>query len=364
MLEGVKAIHEDRQARLRATLREAGVDVALVPPSGDLVYLTGLHMHLSERLALLVLPADGEPVMVLPAFEASRVPKNLKTATWTEDQDPLPVLLQQIGQAADVVAFGERVAASELLGVLKARPGVKAQPLEQVTGGVRAVKTETEVAALRGAAAATDRAFAELLKAPLEGSTEREVAGRLAAALRNEGLDDVFASCAAGPNAAYPHHTPGERTIVRGDGVLFDFGGRWDGYLSDVSRTVAVGEAPARLAEVHAAVLAAQAAGLAALKPGVRLGDVDAAARSSLDAVGLAHAFTHRLGHGLGLEIHEPPYLTGGNDQVARDGHVVTVEPGVYLEGELGVRIEDDVLVTETGHEILTHAPRGLLIVD
>ena len=363
MLEGVNDIHLARQARLRATLVATCVDVALVPPSGDLVYLTGLHMHLSERLALLVLPAAGGPTLVLPAFEASRVPSNLKTATWTEDQDPLPVLLEQIGTDVGVIAFGERVAASDLLGVLEARPNVQAQPLQRVTGGVRSLKTEAEVAALRGAAAATDRAFAELLRAPLEGSSEREAAARLAAALRNEGLDDVFASCASGPNAAFPHHTPGERTIARGDGLLFDFGGRWEGYLSDVSRTVAVGEAPKRLAEVHAAVLAAQAAGLAALRPGVRLGDVDAAARRSLEAEGLAHAFTHRLGHGLGLEIHEPPYVTGGNDQVARAGHVVTVEPGVYLEGELGARIEDDVLVTDEGHELLTHSPRELLVV-
>lgn len=363
MLVGVRDTYLDRQARLRAALTEAGVDVALVPPSGDLTYLTGLHMHLSERLTLLVLPAVGEPVLVLPAFEASRVPEHLRTATWTEDQDPLPVLLAQIAESAQSVAFGERVAAGELLGVLKARPALEPLALERVTGGVRAVKTAAEVTELRGAAAATDRAFASLLKQPLEGATERELAGRLASALRGEGLEDVFATCAAGPNAAYPHHTPGDRVVQRGDGVLFDFGGRHGGYLSDVTRTVAVGHAPARFAEVHAAVVAAQAAGLAALRPGVRLGDVDAAARNSLAAAGLAEYFTHRLGHGLGLEIHEPPYLTGGNDQVAVAGHVVTVEPGVYIEGELGVRVEDDVLVTEDGYELLTHAPRELLVV-
>jgi Xaa-Pro aminopeptidase len=363
MLVDMTDTHLARQARLRAALAAAGVAAAVVPPSGDLVYLTGLDVHLSERLALLVLPALGEPTMVLPAFEASRVPAGLRTATWTEDQDPLPVLLAALPEGAAALAFGERVAVSDLLGVRDALPATRLLALERLTGGVRAVKDEAEIAALRRAAAATDRAFAALLTHAFEGATERELAARLSAALRAEGLDAPFASVAAGAHAAFPHHVPGDRVVARGDGVLMDFGGRWQGYLSDVTRTVAVGEAPARLREVHAAVAAAQEAGLAALRPGARLGDVDAAARDALRTVGLAEAFTHRLGHGLGLEIHEPPYLTGGSDVLARPGHVVTVEPGVYLAGELGVRIEDDVLVTESGHERLTAAPRELLVV-
>ena len=358
------ATHLERQDRLRRRLVDAGVAAAIVPPSGDLVYLTGLHMHLSERLALLVFPVEGDPVMVLPAFEASRVPAGLRTAPWEEDQDPLPLLVEQLPAGAVRVALGERVAASELLAVAAARPELGLVALERATGGVRAVKQDAEVAALRAAAAATDRAYAALLREPLEGSSERAVAARLSAAMRAEGLEDTFTIVASGPNAAFPHHVSGERVIGRGDGVLFDFGGRWHGYLSDVTRTVSVGEPSARLREVHAAVAAAQAAGKAALRPGARLGDVDAAARAALAAVGLAHAFTHRLGHGLGLEIHEPPYLRGGNDQRAEPGHVVTIEPGVYLVGELGVRIEDDVLVTADGCESLTQAPRELLVVD
>ncbi len=357
------ATHLERQARLRHRLAEAGVAVAVVPPSGDLVYLTGLHMHLSERLALLVLPVEGEAAMVLPAFEASRAPSALRAVPWEEDQDPLPLLVAQLPAGAARVALGERVAASELLGIAAARPELRLVELERVTGGVRAVKQAGEIEALRAAAVATDRAYAALLREPLEGSSERAVAARLAVAMRAEGLEDTFTIVASGPNAAFPHHVSGERVIRRGDGVLFDFGGRWHGYLSDVTRTVSVGEPSARLREVHAAVAAAQAAGKAALAPGVRLGDVDAAARASLAAVGLAHAFTHRLGHGLGLEIHEPPYLRGDNDQLAEAGHVVTIEPGAYLPGELGVRIEDDVLVTEDGCESLTNAPRELLVV-
>lgn len=357
------AMHLERQARLRERLAAADVAAAIVPPSGDLVYLTGLHMHLSERSALLVLPVEGDPVMVLPAFEASRVAAGLRTVPWEEDQDPIPLLLAELPTGAVRVALGERVAASELLGIAAARPDLDLVALERVTGGVRAVKQAPELAALRAAAAATDRAFAALLEGPLEGRSEREIATRLASALRAEGLDDPFTIVASGPNAAFPHHVSGERVIERGDGVLFDFGGRWGGYLSDVTRTVAVGEPSARLREVHAAVVAANAAGKAALAPGVRLGDVDAAARASLASAGLAHAFTHRLGHGLGLEIHEPPYLRGDNDQRAEVGHVVTIEPGVYLLGELGVRIEDDVVVTEGGCESLTNAPRELLIV-
>ena len=356
--------HAHRQERLRERLAEAGVDAAIVPPGGDLVYLTGLHVHLSERLALLVLPTQGEAVMVLPAFEASRVPDDLEAVPWQEDEDPLPLLIASLPKAARSLAFGERVSASELLGVAAARPETRLLPLERITGGVRAIKDEGEIEALRSAAAATDRAYQVLLQQPIAGTTERELAARLSGALRAEGLEDPFASVASGPNAAFPHHVTGDRVITSGDGVLFDFGGRWHGYLSDVSRTVAVVRAGARLREVHAAVLAAQEAALAVLRPGARLGDVDAAARGSLAAAGLAEAFTHRLGHGLGLEIHEPPYLRPGNDQPAEPGFVVTVEPGVYLPDELGVRIEDDVLVTEDGCERLTQAPRELLVVD
>jgi Xaa-Pro aminopeptidase len=360
---GVNDTHLERQARVRASLAAAGIAAAVVPPSGDLVYLTGLDLHLSERLALLVLPVDGEATVVLPAFEASRVPADLRSVTWTEDEDPIPALVATLPATPDALAFGERVAVSELLGVAEALPSARLLSLDRVTGGVRAIKDAAEIDALRGAAAATDRAYAAFVATRFEGATERELASRLAAALRDEGLEAPFASVAAGESAAFPHHVPGDRLIARGDGVLMDFGGRWRGYLSDVSRTVAVGEAPERLREVHAAVAAAQEAGLAALRPGVRLGDVDAAARASLGRLGLADAFTHRLGHGLGLEIHEPPYLTGGNDAPARAGHVVTVEPGVYLPGELGVRIEDDVLVTESGCARLTVAPRDLLVV-
>ncbi|CAN5627316.1 Xaa-Pro peptidase family protein [soil metagenome] len=356
-------IHHERQRRLRAVLSAAGVDAAIVPPSGDLVYLTGIDLHLSERLTLLVVPAEGAPTLVLPKFEADRIPPDLATSTWLEDDDPLPVLLAALPAGARTLAFGERVAASNLLGVGEALPETRLLALERVTGGVRAVKDDVELAALRGAAAATDRAFATFLESPLEGTTEAEAAARLALSLRGEGLATPFASCAAGANAASPHHASGTHVIARGEGVLFDFGGRFEGYLSDVSRTVVVGEASLRLREVHAAVARAQAAGLAVLRAGVRLGDVDAAARSSLARDGLAEAFTHRLGHGLGLEIHEPPYLTGGNDALAQAGHVVTVEPGVYLTGELGVRIEDDVLVTDDAHEVLTKAPRDLLVV-
>ncbi len=328
------------------------------------MYLAGLHVHLSERLALLVLPVAGEPVMVLPAFEASRVPEGLRTLPWHEDEDPLPRLLEALPAGARAIAFGERVAASELLGVATARPEAELSALERVTGGVRAVKDERELAALRAAAEATDRAFHAFVRESLEGASERELAARLASALRAEGLDDTFTTVASGPNAAFPHHLPGERVVRRGDGVLLDFGGRKDGYLSDVSRTLSVGEPSVRLREVHAAVASAQAAALAALRPGVRLGDVDAVARGSLASAGFAEAFTRRLGHGLGLEIHEPPYLRGGNDQLAEPGHVVTVEPGVYLLGELGVRIEDDVVVTDAGCESLTRAPRELQVVS
>jgi D-alanyl-D-alanine dipeptidase len=226
---------------------------------------------------------------------------------------------------------------------------------------LRAVKDAEELEALRRAARAADAAFADVLGVRFAGRREVEVAADLAEALRAHGHESVeFTIVGSGPNGASPHHEAGERRIGPGDAVVLDFGGRMAGYCSDITRTVVVGEPEPELERVHAIVRAAQEAGVRAVRPGVPCEAVDAAARAVIEEAGYGAAFVHRTGHGIGLDVHEPPYIVAGNRTPLEPGMTFSVEPGIYLAGRFGVRIEDIVAVTPDGVERLDQAPRGL----
>jgi D-alanyl-D-alanine dipeptidase len=230
---------------------------------------------------------------------------------------------------------------------------------------MRARKDDTELATLRRAAAAADAALGDLLSRPIAGRTERAIAQELGELLVAHGHDAAaFTIVASGPNAASPHHEAGERTVGDGDAVVLDFGGTVDGYHSDTTRTVVVGEAPEHLREVHAVVAAAQRAATEVIRPEVEIEVVDRAARSVIESAGFGDRFFHRTGHGIGLEVHEPPYAAAGDHTVLEPGMSFSVEPGIYLEGEFGVRIEDIVEVTAAGVEALNHSARELRVVD
>jgi Xaa-Pro aminopeptidase len=228
---------------------------------------------------------------------------------------------------------------------------------------MRAKKDPAELDALRRAGAAADRALADLLRGQLIGRSEDDVAGELAAGLVAHGhANAAFTIVASGPNAASPHHEPTERVLCDGDALVLDFGGVLDGYYSDTTRTVALGSASERLREVHAVVREAQAAATAAVRPGEPMEAVDRAARDVIEAAGFGERFFHRTGHGIGIEVHEPPYAAGGDTTIMETGMTFSVEPGVYLDGELGVRIEDIVAVTPDGAEPLNRSTRDLLV--
>jgi D-alanyl-D-alanine dipeptidase len=229
---------------------------------------------------------------------------------------------------------------------------------------MRARKDDVELAALRRAAAAADAALVDLLSRPLAGRSERAIANELGDLLVAHGHDEAaFTIVASGPNAASPHHEAGERTVGDGDGIVLDFGGTVDGYYSDTTRTVVVGEPDERLRRVHAVVAAAQRAATEVVRPGIEIEAVDRAARSVIEAAGFGDRFIHRTGHGIGLEVHEPPYAAAGDHTVLEPGMTFSVEPGIYLDGELGVRIEDIVAVTADGVEPLNTSSRELLVV-
>jgi D-alanyl-D-alanine dipeptidase len=230
--------------------------------------------------------------------------------------------------------------------------------------GLRIRKDPGELDLLTETAHDADRAFATLVGERFAGRTEREVAGALTAHLQEEGIDGVaFCIVASGPNGASPHHEPGERRIEPGDAVVLDFGGRVGGYCSDITRTVSVGEPAAEVAKVHAIVREAQEAGFRAAGPGVPAEEVDRAARRVIEDAGYGHAFIHRTGHGIGLEEHEHPYIVEGNAEALESGMCFSIEPGIYLEGGFGIRIEDIVALTEDGAVRLNEAPHELLVV-
>jgi len=313
-----------------------------------------------------VVRPGADPVLVVPALEHPRAqasPASDATAMepWLDGSgDPYGIVAKTVGDARARVGVSDRMWAVHLLRLERAT-GAGFESAAPVMSMLRIRKHPEELDLLRRAGAAADAAFDRLVASGLSGRTEEDVSTELAAHLLEAGHQSVaFAMVGGGPNGASPHHEPGERRIEPGDAVVLDFGGRVGGYCSDITRTVAVGEVSGEVHEVHEVVAAAQEAGVRAVRPGVAAQDVDRAAREVIAAAGFGDFFIHRTGHGIGLEEHEDPYLVAGNTQPLEVGHCFSVEPGVYLPGRFGVRIEDIVTVTADGVERLNEAPRVL----
>jgi Xaa-Pro aminopeptidase len=361
--------HAARLTDLQRGLQGAGIDAALIAPSSDLRYLTGIADGISERLTLLVVPPRGTIRMLAPAFEAPRLSERLpevEVAPWSETDDPVRTLAALLEPfAAERIVVSDTLWARFLLALQGALPAARFGSASQLLGPMRMRKRPEEIAALRRVHAATDAAFEALVATPLAGVGERALSRRLSDLLLEAGNEQVgFATVASGPHSASPHHTLTDRAAAPGEALLFDFGGRVDGYYADVTRTVAIGRPPEGFEEVYEVVRAAQQAAVEAVRPGVSAAAIDAAARNAIEAAGYGDRFTHRVGHGLGLDVHERPYLTGANTLPLEPGMVFSVEPGIYLPGRFGVRIEDTVLVTETGGERLTGCSRELLVLS
>jgi len=364
-------VHPDHRARVQAAasrVADAGGTALLVAPSPDLRYLIGYEPMPLERPTMLVIGAGGDATLVVPELErplATAAPgaDALELAPWRDDQDPY-ALIASLVPGGDTVFLGDRIWGSHVLALQHALPGVAWASAAPIVGAMRARKDPAELDALRRAAAAADAALGGLLSEPLAGRTERAVATTLGDLLVARGHDTAdFTIVASGPNAASPHHEPSERRIEAGDAVVLDFGGTIDGYFSDTTRTVAVGDPGERLTTVHAVVANAQRVATEAVRPGVEIQTIDRAARAVIDAAGFGDRFIHRTGHGIGLEVHEPPYAASGDHTLLEPGMTFSVEPGIYLEGELGVRIEDIVTVTDDGVESLNATSRDLVVV-
>ncbi|HET9582130.1 MAG TPA: Xaa-Pro peptidase family protein [Gemmatimonadota bacterium] len=351
--------------RVREALAAGGWDGVLATPGVNLAWLTGVANHAtlerSERLVCLGVPVRGEPWIVCPAFEGERMGGAVPWArveTWEEAEDPFPLVARHLEDDEawalepsttfhDATRLGDGTAARLVDGAA-------------LFETLRRAKTGAEIEILGRAIDAAWDVFDEVVASLAEGESELEVAGRIADAFGRRGFDP-WSLVQFGPSSAVPHGEPGERRLERGQVVLLDWGGWKDGFSADLTRTfwwdggaVAAGESPDEVRAILEIVRSAQQAALSVMGPEVRCGDVDEAARSVIREAGYGERFTHRLGHGLGREIHEPPYLVSGSDVRLAPGDVVTVEPGIYLPGKFGVRWEDDVRVTDDGIEILS----------
>jgi len=357
---------------MRRAAEEAGrqgLAALVVAPSPDLRYLCGYDPMPLERPTLLVLRPGGEPRMLVPELErllAASAPGSrvFDLVGWTDGDDPYDAAAGMLPHEGRIGA-GDRMWAAHLIGLQAAVPGARFEPASRVLGRLRAVKDDEELAALRRAGRAADETFRQILRARFQGRREEEVAADLADLLVANGHASAdFTIVASGANAASPHHEPGGRTILPRDAVVMDFGGELAGYYSDTSRTVVVGEEPEGFREVYELVHEAQEAAFRAVRPGVPAQDVDAVARGIIEEAGYGDRFIHRTGHGIGLEVHEDPYIVRGNDSRLDVGTTFSIEPGIYLEGRFGVRIEDIVAVTADGADRFNRSTRDLQVVD
>jgi len=363
--------YRNRMRRAAAAAAERSVDALLITPSSDYLYLLGYQAPALERLTCLVIPAEGEPSLVLPRLEEplarhrlGDLADALQVIAWDETDDPFH-LVQILVSGVMRVAVQDQMWARFAL-----RLQAAVDPAQMVAAGptmssLRRIKSADEVDRLRAAAAAADSAMRTITAERLSGRTEAEVSGHIRELLREAGHETAgFAIVASGPNAASPHHEAGERVIQAGDAIVVDIGGSLAGYCSDTSRTAFVGEPPAEFGALYAVLREAQAAACEAVRPGVPCSEIDAVARDIIEEAGHGEAFIHRTGHGIGLETHEEPYIVASNPEPLVAGHAFSVEPGIYIRDTWGARIEDIVVCTDAGGERLNTTSTELYIVE
>jgi len=363
----------DRITRAASKMQESGLDYIIVGPSADLRYLTGAKLNTSERLSLLVLGKSGEGVMVTPFFEAPilpALPTSIEIKTWGETENPAQLVADYIstgGGDSPVVGVADHVLSVFLLRIQHLLPNARFTHAAPVLSALRLIKTPEEVDLLRKAGSLADEVFAEIKGMQFSGRTEMQVGEHIANLLKERRTEIAHLPIVgSGPNSASPHHHTGERTIQEGDVLVLDFGGPYEGYFSDITRTVFVGHAPEPGSEEEKGynlVREAQQAAFEAARPGITAEALDAVARDILSGAGYGEYFSHRLGHGVGLDGHEPPYIVSGNSQVLEPGMAFSIEPGLYLPGRFGVRVEDLVIMGDTAAERLNNAPRDITVV-
>ncbi len=353
-------VHHDRMQRAARAAAERGLDALLITPSEDYAYLLGYRAPAMERLTCLIVPAEGEPVLVLPRLEEplarhelARLADELQIVPWDETDDPVQVVRSFVNGALRV-GVQDQMWARFALHLRAALDPAELLPAGPTMSGLRRTKSAEELALLRAAASAADAAMSIITSEQLSGRVESEVSRRIRELLIEAGHDDAgFAIVASGPNSASPHHAAGPRMIDAGDAIVLDIGGTIGGYCSDTSRTCFVGEPPAEFAELYEVLRQAQSAACRAVRPGISGAELDAVARGIITEAGYGEAFLHRTGHGIGLQTHEEPYIVASNPEPLVEGNAFSIEPGIYIRDRWGARIEDIVICTADGGERL-----------
>ena len=360
-------MYAQRAAGVRGRMDELGVDVLLLSIGADLPWLTGYEALETERLTMLVLPRDGDATLVVPRLEADRVrqePDAFAILAWDETDDPVDVVMKLAGAPASA-AIGDHTWARFLLELQRALPRTTFLRASEVTAPLRRVKDPVEVDALGAAARAVDGIVGEMRGRPFGGRTEADVHRELVQRMLDTGHERAnFAIVGSGPNGASPHHEAGTRVIEPGDVVVCDFGGSMRHYCSDITRLFVVGEPSPEVRDTYEVLVGAQEQAVRAARVGTPGEEVDAAARRIISEAGFGDRFIHRTGHGIGIETHEEPYIVDGNSTPLQPGNAFSIEPGIYLPGRFGLRLEDIVVATPDGPERLNQAPRDLAVVE
>lgn len=365
---------QSRLDKLNASLRTSELDSVILNPGPTLTYLTGLRFHLMERPVVLFFAKDQVPAIVLPELELQKVaslPYKLQVFAYPENPSEWEAAFRRAAQALglDGKRIGVEPRALRLLEfryVKSAAPEADFPDAGGVLAGLRLRKDRAEIEAMREAVKIAQSALEATIPLIRIGMTEKELSSELVMQLLRHGSDSEMPFSpivSGGPNSANPHASPTERKLQAGDLLVIDWGAAWGGYISDLTRTFAVGEVDGEYRKIHKIVQEANAAGRAAAQPGASCAEVDKAAREVIEKSGYGKYFTHRTGHGIGMEGHEEPYIRGDNMQLLEPGMAFTVEPGIYLPGRNGVRIEDNVVIAETGADVLSDMPREMTVI-
>ena len=354
-----------RLAALRRRMKATDTDLLAIAPGSHMDWLLGFHPHPDERPCLLLVGPERE-AFLMPALnaEGTRESTDIAFHNWADAEGSdaaLAAALDDVGaSAAKKVALDETMRADFALLLLGALPDAKHAFTPETLGALRMRKDAAEFASLKMNAGVADRAMKKAFAAIREGMTESELAAVVKEHFASEGATPAFWIVGAGSNGAFPHHQTGSRKLAEGDAVVIDIGGRKAGFPSDITRMAVVGQPPEGYGQIHSIVEKAVQAALKAAKPGVKASEVDAAARNVIADAGYGEYFVHRTGHGLGIDVHEPPYITATSDTVLDEGMVFSIEPGIYLPGRFGIRLEEIVILREDGPEILSDLPRDV----
>ncbi|MGB9023255.1 MAG: Xaa-Pro peptidase family protein [Candidatus Bathyarchaeia archaeon] len=364
-------IYRPRLDRCQKLMLEKDIDLLFLGPGPNMCYLTGFLEEPGERLFALIVPQSGEPLFVVPELYNEHV-KSFSwirnVISWKDSQDPRSVLsenLRKTPREHPTIAVDSRMWSRFLLMLLAVAPNARFEDASSVMMELRIRKTDEEIELMQKSAEIAEAAMTETLKECREGRREHEVAAKLVYEMRRSGADGVAFEpvVSSGPNAALPHYRSGERRLQRGDLVVLDLGCLYRGYNSDITRTIAIGSCDAERKSVYSIVRSAQEEAFQKTCEGIEAQNVDGIARHIIETAGYGKSFIHRTGHGIGLEVHEDPYIVAGNSTKLADGMAFSIEPGIYIPGQFGVRIEDIVVIESGKVRRLNKFSRELMIL-